>query len=188
LINPKVLKQNAKQFFCLLFVLCITLSCNKAKKEITTPSKTVSTNTSSINDSIPVYNFNELEPLLYTDSNKTYIVNFWAMWCAPCVKELPYIQEYANKHPEVEVLLVSMDFPKDIKTKLKPFLKEKNITSKVVILDDPDANTWINKIDTNWSGAIPFTIIFNNKKRAFYERSFAHLEDLETEINNTLNN
>ncbi|MBU2938175.1 TlpA family protein disulfide reductase [Lacinutrix sp. C3R15] len=110
------------------------------------------------------------------------------MWCAPCVKELPYIQEYANKNPEVEVLLVSMDFPKDIDTKLKPFLKEKNISNKVVILDDPDANTWINKIDANWSGAIPFTIIFNNKKRAFFERSFASLEDLETEINNTLNN
>ena len=50
------------------------------------------------------------------------------------------------------------------------------------MLDDPDANTWINKIDKNWSGAIPFTIIFNAEKRFFYERSFEDLHDLETEI------
>lgn len=110
------------------------------------------------------------------------------MWCAPCVKELPYIEAYTKKHPEVEVLLVSMDFPKEIETKLKPFLKEKNITSKVVLLDDPDSNTWIDKIDPNWSGAIPFTIIFNNEERSFYERSFESLEDLENQVNKTTKN
>ncbi len=57
----------------------------------------------SNNDDIPVYNFNSLEPLLYTSSDKTYIVNFWAMWCAPCVKELPIIQEYQKNNPNVEV-------------------------------------------------------------------------------------
>ncbi len=104
------------------------------------------------------------------------------MWCAPCVKELPYIQEYADKNPDVEVLLVSMDFIKDIDTKLKPFLKERNITSKVILLDDPDANSWIDKVNPDWSGAIPFTIIFNNKTRKFYERSFENLKDLEKQI------
>ncbi len=164
--------------------MCFSVSCNNIKKETVTTNKIFTT----INDSIPVYNFEEIEPLLYTDTNKTYIVNFWAMWCSPCVKELPYIEAYADKHPDVEVLLVSMDFPKDIETKLKPFLKIKNITNKVVILDDPDSNTWIDKIDSNWSGAIPFTIIFNNNKRAFFERSFESVEDLETEINKTINN
>ena len=163
----------------MLVVFCLVVSCNNTKSNAVVIAN---------NDTIPVYNFDQLEPLLYTDSNKIYIVNFWAMWCAPCVKELPYIKAYADKHPEVEVLLVSMDFPKDIETKLKPFLKQKNITNKVVILDDPDANTWINKIDPNWSGAIPYTIVFNNTKRAFFERSFESETDLETEINNTINN
>lgn len=139
------------------------------------------------NQEIRVYDFKALEPLLYTDSDKTYIVNFWAMWCAPCVKEMPYFQEYANQHPEVKLLFVSMDFPKDIETKLKPFLKKKGITAKVVLLDDPDANRWIDEIDPNWSGALPFTIIFNNKKRSFHERSFENLEELEIEVNKTIN-
>ncbi|KJD35608.1 thioredoxin [Tamlana sedimentorum] len=136
------------------------------------------------NQEITVYNFNTIEPLLYSTSNKTKIVNFWAMWCAPCVKELPYLQEYAQKHPNVELLLVSLDFPETIEKELKPFLKEKNITAKVIMLDDPDANSWINKIDPNWSGAIPFTIISINNKRMFYERSFENVEDLNNEIQN----
>ncbi|WP_232730349.1 TlpA disulfide reductase family protein [Lacinutrix sp. Bg11-31] len=177
------LKQKPQLLLFVIVVFCFCVSCNKTKTDIVA---TTASNSTTINDSIPVYNFDQLEPLLYTDSNKTYIVNFWAMWCAPCVKELPYIQEYQKKHPDTEVILVSLDFTKDIETKLKPFLKEKNITSKVVLLDDPASNIWIDKIDPNWSGAIPFTVIFNNKKRAFYERSFENVEDLENEINKTI--
>lgn len=138
---------------------------------------------------IKVYtHFKDLEPLLYTDSETVHIVNFWAMWCGPCVKEFPIFKAYQEKNPSSKIILISMDFPEDIETKLKPFLQKKGITSKVVMLDDPDANTWINKVDANWSGAIPFTIIFNNKNRSYYERDFKSVEDLENEINKTIKN
>lgn len=137
---------------------------------------------------IPVYNFDELEPLLYTSSNKTHVINFWAMWCAPCVRELPILLEYEKNNPDVEIILVSLDFPEDIETKLKPFLKEREISSKVVLLDDPDANSWIDKVDPNWSGAIPFTIVFNNEKRSYHERVFENTKDLESIIENTIEN
>jgi len=137
---------------------------------------------------IPVYNFDSLAPLLHTTSDKIYIVNFWAMWCGPCVKELPIFEAYQKNNPNVEIILVSLDFTEDIETKLKPFLKKKGITSKVIVLDDPDANTWIDKVDSNWSGAIPFTIIFNNKNRSFHEGDFKDMQDFETKINNTIKN
>ncbi|WP_372752138.1 redoxin domain-containing protein [Mariniflexile sp.] len=167
----------------LLLVLIFSVSFNGKSAKLTTIQK----ETIEINTDIPVYNFNELEPLLYIHNNKTVIVNFWAMWCAPCVKELPYLQAYANNNPDVELLLVSLDFPKDIETKLKPFLKKNNIKAKVVLLDDPDANAWIDKIDPNWSGALPFSIIFNSKKRTFHERTFESLDDLALEVNNSIN-
>jgi len=148
----------------------------------TAKSKAQTDKNTSASDTIPVINFDGLEPLLYTDSEDIHIVNFWAMWCLPCVKELPILQDYQENNPNVKITLVSLDFPEDIETKLKPFLKEKGITSKAVLLDDPDANSWIDKIDPNWSGAIPFTIIFNNKKRFFYERMFEDLEDLKNQI------
>ncbi|AXG75237.1 TlpA family protein disulfide reductase [Flavobacterium arcticum] len=164
----------------LLFSFCI--SCKNKEAKVITEVK----NVSEINNNIPVYDFNTLEPLFYTKTDKTYIINFWAMWCGPCVEELPYIEEYAAKNPDVEVLLISLDFPKDIETKLKPFLKKKNITSKVILLDDPDANAWIDKIDPHWSGSIPFTIIFNSKKRAFFEHAFTSTKELENTVTETL--
>ena len=55
--------------------------------------------------------YQQLKPLLYQNSESVQVVNFWATWCAPCIKELPYFEEL-NKLEGVEVVLVSLDFPK----------------------------------------------------------------------------
>ncbi|WP_298895624.1 redoxin domain-containing protein [uncultured Psychroserpens sp.] len=135
-------------------------------------------------NSLKVFNFEELQSYLSTkDAKKTYVINFWATWCAPCVKELPYFEQLNAKYSNhnVEVILVSLDFPKQIETKLKPFLKKNALKSEVVVLDDVDSNTWIPKVNKNWSGAIPATLIYNKDKKAFYERSFNY-QELETEV------
>jgi len=120
---------------------------------------------------------------LNKDDDKTYVVNFWATWCAPCVKELPYFervnQEYKDKN--VEVLLVSLDFPKKKESKLIPFIEKRNILSEVVLLDDVNEQFWIADISEKWSGAIPATLIYNKDKREFYEKSFTE-EELQKEI------
>ncbi len=124
---------------------------------------------------VPSLNYNELKPLLNQEGDKIYVVNFWATWCAPCIKELPYF-EVLNQREDVEVLLVSLDFPKHKESRLLPFIKKNKLQSKVVLLDDADENYWINDIHPNWSGAIPATIVYNNDKRDFYERSFTQNE------------
>lgn len=135
-------------------------------------------------DSLKIFDFNQLQNYLSSkDVNKTYVLNFWATWCGPCVKELPYFEQlnanYLNK--DVEVILVSLDFPKQIDTKLKPFLQKNKLKSEVLVLNDVDSNTWIPKVNENWSGAIPATVIYNKDKKKFYERSFNYNE-LETEL------
>lgn len=127
---------------------------------------------------VPSLSYEELKPMLFQEGNKTYVVNFWATWCAPCIKELPYF-ETLNEKPNIEVLLVSLDFPQHKETRLLPFIKKHQLQSKVVHLDDVNENTWINAIDSTWSGALPATIVYNNQKRSFYERSFTQNE-LET--------
>lgn len=169
----------------ILFILLVTSSCKNEKLQ-TTEKSTEKEFVSSIT-TVKTYNFNQLKPLLERKDNKTYVVNFWATWCAPCVKELPYFEkikkEYVNK--SVEVLLVSLDFPKQVQRALIPFLNKRNIKSDVILLDDVNEDFWIKAIDENWSGALPATIIYNKEGRKFYEQSFDY-ETLENELNTFL--
>lgn len=133
------------------------------------------------NQDLEIYDYDGLKPLINKEDDKVHVVNFWATWCAPCVKELPYFEIINKKYKDegVEVLLVSLDFPSKYETNLKPFIKKRQLKSKVVALNDTDQNRWIPGIDKDWSGALPATIIYNKEKRNFYERSFT-LEELET--------
>lgn len=169
----------------ILFILLVTSSCKNEKLQ-TTEKSTEKEFVSSIT-TVKTYNFNQLKPLLERKDDKTYVVNFWATWCAPCVKELPYFEkikkEYANKN--VEVVLVSLDFPKQVERALIPFLNKRNIQSDVILLDDVNEDVWIKAIDENWSGALPATIIYNKDGRKFYEQSFDY-KTLENELNTFL--
>ncbi len=137
---------------------------------------------------LEIYDFNGLEKFLNQKDEKVHVVNFWATWCAPCVKELPHFEELNRnyKQKNVEVMLVSLDFPKQYDKKLKPFIIEHNLQSKILVLDDVDMNTWVPKVNEDWDGAIPITIIYNKDKRQFYSRSFTYSE-LETEVSKFLN-
>lgn len=136
---------------------------------------------------LEIYDYDGLEPLINKKDDKIHIVNFWATWCAPCVKELPYFEAVNKtyKDKNVEVLLVSLDFPRNYERKLKRFIKTHDLRSKNVAFDDTDQNRWIPAINKNWSGAIPATIIYKGDKRQFYERSFTQ-EELENELNQFL--
>ncbi|MEM6721192.1 MAG: TlpA disulfide reductase family protein [Bacteroidota bacterium] len=176
-----------------LLFFSILISCkSKTKSEKSTDvadakstvEKTSSTEATTKTD-IPVLNFEQFEKYLNIEDDNIHVVNFWATWCAPCVKELPYFeavnQEYKDKN--VKVLLVSLDF--NLK-KLNSFLTKNNLKSEQVLLDDPDQNAWIPKVSTKWSGAIPATVIYKKGKRAFFEKSFTKAE-LEKELQHFIN-
>lgn len=132
---------------------------------------------------VKAYDYEGLQYFLNRKNDTTYVVNFWATWCQPCVKELPAFEQLNEnfKKQKVKVLLVSLDMAKMAETKLLPFIKDKKLKSKVIMMRDPDANSWIGKVSGDWSGAIPATLIYNKKARKFYERSFTASE-LEKEL------
>ena len=174
----------------LLIVLFCCFACKNESKQVALKSeaKQIDLALKTIDTvDLVVYNFDELEPLLHMNDDKIHVINFWATWCAPCVKELPHFEklkaEYASKN--LELLLVSLDFEQAYDTKLKPFIIEHHLQSKVVALNDPDSNSWIPKISDSWSGSIPATIIYSKDKRQFYERTFTY-EELKTEVNTFL--
>lgn len=129
---------------------------------------------------VAVVKLPQLQKRLSQPNDTTYVVNFWATWCAPCVKELPNFEQlnraYAGQ--KVKVLLVSTDYASQLDKKVRPFVAKRNLRSEVLLLNETDPNTWMDKVDSQWSGALPFTLMINNKqqKRASFEREFTQPE------------
>lgn len=126
--------------------------------------------------------FDDFAPLLaQTQNDTTYVINFWATWCAPCVKELPYFEKLHQGMAvqKIKVILVSLDFRKDLETKLKPFLEQRQFSASVAALVDSRQQLWIDKIDPSWSGAVPATLVYRGSQRQFKEGEFENFEDLQ---------
>ncbi|MEO7530374.1 MAG: TlpA disulfide reductase family protein [Sediminibacterium sp.] len=108
------------------------------------------------------------ELLKMIDTSSTpLVINFWASWCAPCVREIPWFEKniaaLANK--KVKLVLVSIDFPEDYPKNIAAFAKKNGYKSEIIWLNETNADEFCSKIDKSWEGAIPVTLMVNNKKK-----------------------
>src|SRR5438093_430004 len=95
---------------------------------------------------------NELENYI-ANSNTPLVVNFWATFCKPCIEELPYFFQSADRHTAVEILLVSLDLPDFYPAKVESFLKQKNFLKATAFwLDEVNADIFCPRIDSSWEG------------------------------------
>lgn len=121
--------------------------------------------------------------LISQKSGRLKIINFWATWCAPCVKEIPYFEKIVENFPSdrVEVLLVSLDFKKDLENKVIPFVNKRGLKSKVFLLDETDYNSWIDDVSTEWQEDIPATLFVYPEKgiRSFSAKEYSQEELME---------
>lgn len=132
---------------------------------------------------VPVLGFSDFEKRLTSNSDTVFVINFWATWCAPCRKELPEFERIHKSHAKdkVKVLLVSLDFPSQAEKSLNNYLTSNNITAPVILLNEPDANAWIDKVHPSWSGALPATLIFKKNQKLFFEKQLTY-----DDINNSI--
>jgi len=90
------------------------------------------------------------------------VVNFWATWCPPCVKEMPELARFyrAYRDDGVHFLSVSADHHSTRDSKVVPFVKSYEIPFpvQVMYLESPDA--LIEELPIDWDGALPATFIF----------------------------
>ena len=147
--------------YYIAFLLCCMLSFGQSKGQ-----------------SLKEIGSDALEALSSNINDTTYVVNFWATWCSPCVKEIGYFEELHREYAStnVKVFLVSLDFPNQIEKRVIPFLKEKDITAEVLLVTDLDYNSWIDRVDTTWSGSLPATLIYNKEQRMFLEKEVSRDE------------
>jgi thiol-disulfide isomerase/thioredoxin len=133
----------------------------------------------------PIYaSFDEIDGLFNQQDGRTYVINFWATWCRPCLTEMPFFEQLAHEtaDKDLQVIMVSLDRPGDVRTKLKDFFKDRPMTLPVVALTDDNFRGWVRRVDAGWTtGSIPVTLIYQNGLRKFNRgqiSSYAELEGL----------
>ena len=114
---------------------------------------------------VSIIKFNQLKALMEKQNDTTYVFNFWATWCGPCVKEFPDFQKVAQdySHKKFKLIFISLDFSKTFDRVLVPWVKKRNVKEDVYLLDEPDYNEWIDKVDPSWGGELPATLMINNR-------------------------
>lgn len=113
------------------------------------------------------------------------VVNLWATWCAPCVKEIPHFERQAKalKEQKIKFIFLSLDMEDAYPKKIQQFIRRYKIQSPVYWLDESNANKYAAYIDSRWEGSIPVTIFVHAGRgyRKFVEGEIGE-EELKEEI------
>ncbi|HCT94579.1 MAG TPA: TlpA family protein disulfide reductase [Rikenellaceae bacterium] len=130
--------------------------------------KAESTNNENFSEDINIklVNFEQLKPAYINNDDVLYVVNFWATWCGPCVKELPHFMEVYEEfksNKKFKMILVSLDDSDNLETAVKSFIVRMNLKGEIYLLDDiKKMNEWIPAVNKDWSGSIPATLVIKN--------------------------
>jgi len=98
--------------------------------------------------------------------NGPVLIDFWALWCVPCLKELPKIQELRMRYKDrgLIVLAINEDAAND-QSKVKPFIKQKKFDFVVVVDEDKDLMNRFKVVN------LPTTILLDKAGSMIYSHS-----------------
>jgi thiol-disulfide isomerase/thioredoxin len=144
----------------------------------------ISLSAASTNEKVNLITLDQLKAKTIEQNNDTlYVVNFWATWCKPCVAEMPYFEEAAQKFaPEkVKIVFVSLNYPRELGT-VEKFVNQKKVQAPCYLLDAGNPNVWIDKVEPDWGGSIPATIMYKNGKKVFFREGEFTQNELDSII------
>ncbi|MEN8006145.1 MAG: DUF6029 family protein [Candidatus Krumholzibacteriota bacterium] len=105
------------------------------------------------------------------------VLNFWATWCKPCLKEMPHMNRLAGQFEgRVTFLAVNTDASKAV-AKVAPFIQAKGYDNLIVPLDTGAELQQLLQV----GGILPFTVVFDGQGREIY-RHIGYKEGDEEEL------
>ncbi len=132
---------------------------------------------------IPVVTPENLAALITENEGKVVVVNFWATWCPPCLREFPDIIDVYNRYRDdgLEVLAVSMNYPEEM-ADIEEFLQNFDPPFPVLLASTVDESFYEAVLDS-WYGEMPMTLIFDTAgNRVHIHKRPVTYPELATEV------
>ena len=114
---------------------------------------------------IELLNEAKLDSLISTRTGNFLFINMGAPWCVPCREEFKDLIQLADFYEDkkVEVVAISVDYPDEIESKIKPFIESQKVNFKIYVQDFDRQENLINKLNTEWNGALPASFLYNHQ-------------------------
>ena len=115
-----------------------------------------------------------IKDLIKNNSGKLRLINVWATWCGPCVTEFPEFVKMNRMYRkrDFEFISVSADDPPK-KDKVLKFLLESHASNTNYLFSVDNKYKLIEAIDSNWQGALPYTLVVEPGGKIVYHKEGA---------------
>jgi len=125
---------------------------------------------------------------LLRPSGKPLLINFWATWCDPCREEFPDLVKIDTIYKgKINFITMSLDDLAEINRDVPKFLAEMKAEMPAYLLKTADENAAIALVTKDWTGGLPFTILFDaSGKAAYFRQGKIKVETLEAELGKVL--
>jgi len=147
--------------FILVFIYLISSSPSYAIQELDLKNLVVHKNPKKL-EKINFKNINNETINLNSFENSLIIINFWATWCAPCIKEMPSLNRLKKNSVFNNLQIIPINIGRDSVAKSKDFYKKLKINNLEIYFDEDVklANKFLLR-------GLPTTVFINKKGEEF---------------------
>ncbi len=94
---------------------------------------------------------------------KVVILDFWATWCPPCVKEIPHFNQLSKTYASKGLVVLGVSVDQDGAPAVLKFKKKTTVDYRIAISDDATHRTYQSYLPKDEQGGIPFTFVIDKQ-------------------------
>jgi thiol-disulfide isomerase/thioredoxin len=105
----------------------------------------------------------QFREVLERHRGEVVLVNFWATWCRPCLKEIPDLLALENRYRDrgLRLVPVSLDEPADLDRSVLPFLRKWFPEFRSYLRLTPDMDGMVSVVDPAWNELLPTSYVID---------------------------